>query len=81
MVIAGQVQISPSSSLCSQFYSGFPDPDSGQKQDTGDGGLHNEGLDTLWPVTDARIADHPVARVDALLPWNWKPEHRPPAAA
>ena len=26
--------------------------DCGQKQDTGDGELHNEGLDTLRPVTE-----------------------------
>ena len=29
--------------------------DCGQKQDTGDGELHNEGLDTLWPVTEDRM--------------------------
>ena len=29
--------------------------DCGQKQDTGDGALHDEGLDTLWPVTEARL--------------------------
>ena len=29
--------------------------DCGQKQDTGDGELHDEGLDTLWPVTEAAL--------------------------
>ncbi len=29
--------------------------DCGQKKDTGDGELHNEGLDSLRPVTEAPL--------------------------
>jgi hypothetical protein len=24
------------------------------------------------PAMFARVADHPISRIDALLPWNWK---------
>jgi transposase len=28
----------------------------------------------------ARIADHPVHKLDALLPWSWQPRERREAA-
>jgi len=41
------------------------------------------GLDVEAYLADiiARIADHPIRRIDDLLPWNWRPLRRLPQAA
>lgn len=41
------------------------------------------GLDVEAYLTDviARISDHPIKRLDDLLPWNWRPLRQHPDAA
>jgi hypothetical protein len=42
----------------------------------------NEINPESW-LTDviARIADHPINRIDELLPWNWRPPQTQACAA